>query len=184
MHPALAWVQVQPTAVKEDSSFEVLDVSVTTNPSLDRHDLAIHSFGNFIRDFVCAKTDYVLESLFDRPSKSLHRLEVRTDHSFVPIIEVFYYGEFICLVPQIAKYFLVTPCLGRIQFMVIDFIEACLLCFRLVFETTETQILRTHKRRVTFCYPLSIFFFALCLLGRYASLVTQKPLGRRCMNLG
>ena len=69
--------EVALSTVKENSGLEVFDVSEPTNTSFDRLDLAIHSFGNCVRDSVCEITDHVFEPLFECPRKCLHWLQVR-----------------------------------------------------------------------------------------------------------
>ncbi len=64
VHQALPWVEIESTAVEQDSFFEVLDVSITTCSSLDGHDLTVDPFGDSIRDSMCTVGHNVVDSFF------------------------------------------------------------------------------------------------------------------------
>ena len=66
VHPGLSWVEIESTAVKEDRGLEILDVAEPTDPTLDRHDLAVHSLGDCISDSMPAVADDIRQTLFDR----------------------------------------------------------------------------------------------------------------------
>ena len=70
--PGLSWIQVQATAVKIDRHLDVLPVPVAADSTFDRHDPAVHRFGNRIGDPVRAVADYVGQSVPDRLGKLLH----------------------------------------------------------------------------------------------------------------
>ena len=85
VHPGLAWVKIQPAAVKEDSRFEVFTVSEATNSAFDGHDFAIESLGYRVGDFQEAVVDHAGESFLDGAGDFLERSQVGTDDPCEPI---------------------------------------------------------------------------------------------------
>ena len=60
VHRGLLWVEVESTAVEEDSGLEVLAVSESSDSSFDGHDFAVHAFGYGVGDLVRAIADNIL----------------------------------------------------------------------------------------------------------------------------
>lgn len=66
VHPGLLGLENKATAVEIDRCFEVFSVAVAANTTLDRHDLAVDSFGYSIRNPVSTVADHVGKTLLDR----------------------------------------------------------------------------------------------------------------------
>jgi len=60
------WGEIESIAVKVDGGLEVRLVSITADATLDRHDFAVHPFGDGLGDSVGAVADDVGGSLDDR----------------------------------------------------------------------------------------------------------------------
>ena len=65
VHPELLWVEAEATAVEEDSGLKVLTISEATDSSFDRHDCAVHAFGDGVCDFVSAVVHNILQTFLD-----------------------------------------------------------------------------------------------------------------------
>ena len=57
VHLGLVWVEIESTAVKVDRRLEVFAVTIAADATLDRHDFAVHAFGDRVGDFVGAVAD-------------------------------------------------------------------------------------------------------------------------------
>ena len=88
-HPELAWVEIQPSAVKIDGRREVRRVTEAAGLSLDAHDLdlAVQAFGDAVRDRVRDEAEDAVEVTLERGGHFLDRLEARTNGPPVPLFE-------------------------------------------------------------------------------------------------
>lgn len=59
VHPGLAWVKIQPAAIKEDSRFEVFTVSEAADSTFDGHDFAVESLGYRVGDFANEEVNHI-----------------------------------------------------------------------------------------------------------------------------
>ncbi len=67
VHPALSWVEIQSTAVKQHGYFEIFNVAISSCPTFDRHDLTVDPFGHRIGDPVRTVGHNVIDSLLQTP---------------------------------------------------------------------------------------------------------------------
>jgi hypothetical protein len=88
VHPGSSRVELEATAVKIDGGPKVFSVSVATDTPLDRHDLAIDSFGDSVRVAVSGVAHHVGQSVLDGPGDILQRHETGANHSLVPGLDV------------------------------------------------------------------------------------------------
>ena len=109
VHPGLSWVEIESTAVEVDGRLEVFAISVAADSALDRHDLAVYSFGHGVGDSVSAVADHVGQSLLDRPCHLLQRSQFRVDHSAIPVLEKDSRRPLAVVMPEVAKHLLVGP---------------------------------------------------------------------------